>query len=168
MRGSNRSDVVHLDFASVLKTVNLLNLRLSRLRSAPRVTTKLNDNNGGWNKYFGITPFMLACCYDVETGDKLKTCDANNDTYIELGLLKCQYQRFMKVYVNALLERTDILDYMALGLKDMYDFWNERSNKNKLSDFVERHWYFDLITSQTSEKLLNIPVMGKRNTIRGG
>lgn len=111
---------------------------------------------------------MLACCYDVETGDKLKMCDANNDIYIELRLLKCQYQRFMKVYVNALLERIDMLDYMALGLKDMYDFWNECSNKNKLSDFVERYWYFDLITSQTSENLLNIPVMGKRNTIRGG
>ena len=34
----------------------------------------------------------------------------------------------------------------------MFNSWNETNGKDKLSDFVERFWHFDLITSMSLEE----------------
>ena len=34
----------------------------------------------------------------------------------------------------------------------MFNSWDEASNKDKLSDFVERYWHYDLITSMSREE----------------
>ena len=58
----------------------------------------------------------------------------------------------MELHVKALQELTHILDYVMPGIKKMFNSWNEANGKDKLSDFVERFWHFDLITSMSLEK----------------
>ena len=50
---------------------------------------------------------------------------------------------------------THILDYTMPGIKEMFNSWNETSNKDKLSDFVERYWHFDLISSMSKEEFIS-------------
>lgn len=60
----------------------------------------------------------------------------------------------MKKYAKdkALQELTHILDYVMPGIKKMFNSWNEANGKDKLSDFVEKFWHFDLITSMSLEE----------------
>ena len=58
----------------------------------------------------------------------------------------------MELHVKALQELTHILDYVMPGIKKKFNSWNESSNKDKLSDFVEKFWHYDVITSMGLEK----------------
>jgi len=62
-----------------------------------------------------------------------------------------RYRYYMDLHVKTLQELTYILDYVMPGIKKMFKSWNEAGNKDKLSDFVERFWHFDLITSMSME-----------------
>ena len=52
-------------------------------------------------------------------------------------------------------ELAHILDYVMPGIKNKFNSWNEANNKDKLSDFVERFWHYDLITSMSLEEFTN-------------
>lgn len=53
-----------------------------------------------------------------------------------------------------LLELTHILDYTMPGIKKLFSNWNEVNGKDKLSDFVERFWHFDIITMQSLDEFV--------------
>lgn len=90
--------------------------------------------------------------YGIEKWFKLKGYEGDEETYAELILLGRRYRYYMELHVKALQELTHILDYVMPGIKKLFSSWNEVNGKDKLSDFVERFWHFDLITSMSLEK----------------
>ena len=110
----------------------------------------------------------MIASYGIEKWYKLKKYEVNDRIYTELRLLGRQYYRFMQTHVKHVQELTHLLDYTAPGLKAMFNSWNEHSNRDKLSDFVERFWHFDLITSLSREEFVEQYLLWqkKRNTIR--
>ena len=41
------------------------------------------------------------------------------------------------------------------GIKKEFNSWNENNGRDKLSDFVERYWYFDNITEMTKSEFID-------------
>ena len=61
----------------------------------------------------------------------------------------------MELHVIALIELTHMLDYTMPGIKKEFNSWNEINVRDKLSDFVERYWHFDNITSMTKSEFID-------------
>ena len=95
---------------------------------------------------------MMIANYGIEKWFKLQRYEDDEETYVELKLLGRRYRYYMELHVKALQELTHILDYVMPGIKKMFNSWNEANGKDKLSDFVERFWHFDLITTMSLEK----------------
>ena len=92
--------------------------------------------------------------YGIEKWFKLQKHEGDEDTYAELKLLGRRYRYYMELHVKALLELTHILDYTMPGIKKLFNSWDEASGKDKLSDFVERFWHFDIITAQSLDEFV--------------
>ena len=84
--------------------------------------------------------------YGIEKWYKLQNYDNDEAVYAELKLLGRRYRFYMELHIKALQELTHMLDYTMPGLKTKFNSWDEKNNKDKLSDFVERFWHYDLIT----------------------
>lgn len=95
---------------------------------------------------------MMIANYGIEKWYKLQKYEGDEETYAELKLLRRRYRYYMELHVKALQELTHILDYVMPGIKKMFNSWNEANGKDKLSDFVEKFWHFDLITSKNLEE----------------
>lgn len=95
---------------------------------------------------------LMIANYGIEKWFKLQRYEGDEETYAELKLLGRRYRYYMELHVKALQELTHILDYVMPGIKIMFNSWNEANGKDKLSDFVERFWHFDLIKSKSLEK----------------
>ena len=94
---------------------------------------------------------IMIANYGIEKWFKLQNYEGEEEIYAELKILGRRYRYYMDLHVKTLQELTYILDYVMPGIKKMFKSWNETSNKDKLSDFVERFWHFDLITSMSME-----------------
>ena len=92
--------------------------------------------------------------YGIEKWFKLQRYSEFGLEYKELKLLGRRYRYYMELHVKALQELTHMLDYVMPGIKDMFKSWNERNNKDKLSDFIECFWHFDLITAMSREEFI--------------
>ena len=92
--------------------------------------------------------------YGIEKWFKLQKHEGDEDTYAELKLLGRRYRYYMELHVKALLELTHILDYTMPGIKKLFNSWDEASGKDKLSDFAERFWHFDIITAQSLDEFV--------------
>ena len=92
---------------------------------------------------------MIIANYGIEKWFKLQKYEGDEETYAELKLLGRRYRYYMELHVKALQELTHILDYVMPGVRKMFKSWNETNGRDKLGDFVERFWHFDLITSLT-------------------
>lgn len=55
----------------------------------------------------------------------------------------------MELHVKALRELTHVQDYTMPRIKRMLKIWNETNNRDKFSNFVEKFWHFDTITSMS-------------------
>ena len=95
---------------------------------------------------------MMIANYGIEKWFKLQRYDGDTEVCAELKLLGRRYRHYMELHVKALQELTHILDYVMPGIKKMFNSWNKANGKDKLSDFVERFWRFDLITSMSLEE----------------
>lgn len=84
--------------------------------------------------------------YGIEHWFTMKEFKTSEDIYGELKLLGQQYRHYMKLHIMSLHELIHLLDYTMPGIKDMLASWNEGNRKDKLSDFVERFWHYDVIT----------------------
>ena len=109
------------------------------------------DNSIRGAKTDKLDSIMIAN-YGIEKWFKLQRYEGDEETYAELKLLGRRYRYYMELHVKALQELTHILDHVAPGLKKMFNSWNEANGKDKLSDFVERFWHFDLNTSMSLEE----------------
>jgi len=94
---------------------------------------------------------IMIANYGIEKWFKLQNYEGEEEIYAELKILGRRYRYYMDLHVKTLQELTYILDYVMPGIKKMFKSWNEAGNKDKLSDFVERFWHFDLITSMSME-----------------
>lgn len=94
---------------------------------------------------------IIVANYGIDKWFKLRRYEGDEAIYAELKFLGRRYRHYMELHVKALQEVTHILDYVMPGVKKMFSSWNEASGKDKLSDFVERFWHFDLITSMSLE-----------------
>ena len=104
------------------------------------------DNSIRGAKTDKLDSIMIAN-YGIDKWFRLQKYKKDDETYAELKLLGRRYRYYMELHVKALQELTHILDYVMPGIKKLFNTWNESSGKDKLSDFVERFWHFDLITS---------------------
>lgn len=109
------------------------------------------DNSIRGAKTDKLDSIMIAN-YGIEKWFKLKRYAGDEEIYAELKLLGRRYRYYMELHVKALQELAHILDYVMPGIKKMFNSWNEANGKDKLSDFVERFWHFDLITSMSLEE----------------
>lgn len=89
--------------------------------------------------------------YGIEKWYKLQNYDKDEAIYAELKLLGRRYRFYMELHIKALQELTHMLDYTMPGLKTKFNSWDEKNNKDKLSDFVERFWHYDLITEMSRD-----------------
>lgn len=120
----------------------------------PYVMKKFSkDNNIRGAKTDRLDSIMIAN-YGIEKWFKLQKYEGDEVTYAELKLLGRRYRYYMELHVKALQELTHILDYTMPGIKKVFNSWNEANGKDKLSDFVEVFWHFDLITSIGEEKFV--------------
>jgi len=92
--------------------------------------------------------------YGIEKWFKLRRYEASESTYAELKLLGRRYRHYMEMHIRALLELTHVLDCVMPGVKGLFNSWTESNNRDKLSDFVERFWHYDLITSMSCEEFI--------------
>lgn len=92
--------------------------------------------------------------YGIEKWFKLQKHEGDEETYAELKLLGRRYRYYMELHVKALQELTHILDYTMPGIRKLFNSWDEASGKDKLSDFVERFWHFDIITVQGRDEFV--------------
>jgi transposase len=111
------------------------------------------DNSIRGAKTDKLDSIMIAN-YGIEKWFKLQGYEGEEETYAELKLLGRRYRHYMEFHVKALQELTHVLDYVMPGIKKLFNSWTEASGKDKLSDFVERFWHFDLITSMSHEKFI--------------
>ena len=95
---------------------------------------------------------IMIANYGIDRWFKLQKYEGDENTYAELKLLGRRYRYYMELHVKSFQELTHILDYVMPGIKAMFNSWDEASNKDKLSDFVERYWHYDLITSMSREE----------------
>lgn len=109
------------------------------------------DNSIRGAKTDKLDSIMIAN-YGIEKWFKLQQYEGDEETYAELKLLGRRYRYYMELHVKALQELTHILDYVMPGIKKMFNSWNEANGKDKLSDFVEKYWHFDLIAAMSIEE----------------
>lgn len=85
---------------------------------------------------------------------KLQKYEGDEEICAELKLLGRRYCYYMELHVKALQELTHILDYVMPEIKKIFNSWNEANGKDKLSDFVEKFWHFDLITAMSIDEFV--------------
>ena len=92
--------------------------------------------------------------YGIEKWFKLQRYECSGMEYEELKLLGRRYRHYMEMHVMALQELTHMLDYVMPGIKEMFTSRTESNNRDKLCDFVDRFWHYDLITSMNCEEFI--------------
>ena len=120
----------------------------------PCVMKKYARNNNFRNVKTDKMDSITIANYGIEKWFKLKRYEASESTYAELKLLGRRYRHYMEMHIQSLLELTHVLDYVMPGIKGLFNSWTESNNKDKLSDFVERFWHYDLITSMSCEEFI--------------
>ncbi|MCC8026848.1 MAG: IS110 family transposase [Clostridium sp.] len=118
----------------------------------PFVMKKYAKNNSIRGAKTDKLDSIMIANYGIEKWFKLQKYEGDEEIYAELKLMGRRYRYYMELHVKALQELTHILDYVMPGIKKMFNSWNETNGKDKLGDFVEKFWHFDLITSMSLEK----------------
>lgn len=125
-------------FTSVINPYEMKTYRLQGLR---RVKTDKQDA-------------ITIANYGIDHWYRLKPYELEQEIYGELKLLGRQYQHFMKMRIESLLELTHLLDYTMPGIKTQLVGWNDATGKDKLGDFVEEYWHYDNITKKTESQFV--------------
>jgi len=93
--------------------------------------------------------------YGIDHWFHLKNYEIVTGVYEELKLLGRQYRHYMGMRIESTQELTHLLDYTMPGIKSLLKGWNERSGKDKLSDFAEKYWHYDNITRTSEKQFIN-------------
>lgn len=92
--------------------------------------------------------------YGIEHWFTMEEFNPTEDKYAELKFLGQQYRHYMKLHIAALQNLTHLIDQTMPAIKGLLCSWNERNGKDKLGDFVERFWHYDLITGQSETEFV--------------
>lgn len=111
------------------------------------------DNSIRGAKTDKLDAIMIAN-YGIEKWYKLQKYSSDDEIYAELKILGRRYRYYMDLHVKALQELTHVLDYTMPGIKKLFKSRNEAGGRDKLSDFVEKYWHFDLITSMSLDSFI--------------
>ena len=103
---------------------------------------------------------VMIANYGIDKWFRLQRYEGEEETYAELKLLGRRYRYYMELHVKALQELTHILDYVAPGLKKMFNSWNKANGKDKLSDFAERFWHFEQVLAKSLPEYSTVREMG--------
>lgn len=95
---------------------------------------------------------IIIANYGIEKWFSLHEYKGDEAIYNELKFLGRRYRFYMELHVNALHGLTHVLDFVMPGIKRKFNSWDDSNNKDKLSDFVERFWHYDMITSISLEE----------------
>ena len=98
------------------------------------------------------TDSIIIAKYGLDNWDELRDYVSSEDKYRELSLLSRQYRHYMKLHVTSLHELTHILDHTMPGIKKEFNSWNWGSGNDKLSDFVEHYWHYDIIRKKSERQ----------------
>ena len=140
--------IYHLPIATYLRdhgyfvaVINPYEMKLYRSQDLRRVKTDKRDS-------------MTIANYGIDKWLSLRQFTPQEDVYAELRLLGRQYRFFMESRIELLLNLTHLLDYTMPGIKTCFKGWNEYSGKDKLCDFVEEYWHFDVITKYSEKQFI--------------
>ena len=139
--------IYHLPVLTYLKdngiftaVINPYQMKQYRVQSLRRVKTDRADS-------------MIIAKYGLDNWDELRDyVNSEDDKYRELSLLSRQYRHYMRLHVTSLQELTHILDYTMPGIKKEFNSWGRGSGKDKLSDFVEHYWHYDIIRKKSERQ----------------
>jgi len=92
--------------------------------------------------------------YGLDNWYHLVEYDAGNKRYQELKLLSRQYSHYMCMRIESVQSLTNILDATMPGITKVLAGWSFKTEKDKLSDFVEEFWHYDLITEKTEKQFV--------------
>ena len=120
----------------------------------PCVMKKYARNNNFRNVKTDKHDSITIANYGIEKWFKLQKYERSGLEYEELKLLGRRYRHYMEMHVAALQELTHMLDYVMPGIKGMFNSWTESNSRDKLCDFVERFWHYDLITAMSCEEFV--------------
>ena len=120
----------------------------------PCVMKKYARNNNFRNVKTDKHDSVTIANYGIEKWFKLQRYESSGLEYEELKILGRRYRHYMELHVAALQELTHMLDYVMPGIKGMFNSWTEFNNRDKLCDFVEQFWHYDLITAMSCEEFV--------------
>jgi transposase len=92
--------------------------------------------------------------YGIDYWYRLEKYQPQELVYNELKLLGRQYRSYMEMRIKAVQNLTHLLDYTMPGIKGKLSGWNEKSGKDKLSDFASEFWHFDNIKKYSEAKFI--------------
>lgn len=131
--------IYHLPVLTYLQTrkifvavINPYEMKVYRCRGIRKVKTDKQDA-------------IAIANYGIDYWFRLKNFQVDKDIYAELKFLCKQYHHYMNLHVNSLLSLTHLLDGTMPGIKKFFNSWDDKSGKDKLSDFVETFWHYDKI-----------------------
>ena len=138
--------IYHLPVLTYLKNngiftavINPYQMKQYRVQGLRRVKTDKTDS-------------IIIAKYGLDNWDELRDYVSSEDKYRELSLLSRQYRHYMKLHVTSLHELTHILDHTMPGIKKEFNSWNWGSGNDKLSDFVEHYWHYDIIRKKSERQ----------------
>lgn len=101
--------------------------------------------------------------YGIDHWFKLTEFKASEEVYVQLRLLGRQYAHYIKLRVSAKLTLTNLLDQTMPGIKKLLTAKRpDAPTRDKLSDFVETYWHYDLITQKSEKQFVNCYVKWAR------
>ena len=140
--------IYHLPVLTYLKdqglfvaVINPYRMKQYRIQGLRRVKTDKADS-------------MAIAKYGIDNWYSLKDYIASEEKYTELTLLSRQYRHYMRIHVASLQELTHILDYTMPGLKGQLKSWVPENGKDKLADFVEQYWHYDIIRKKSERQFI--------------
>jgi len=93
--------------------------------------------------------------YGIDKWFKLIDYSAPEEVYAQLRMLGRQYAHYIRMRVESKLALTSLLDRTMPGIKKLFGGTrSEAPTKDKLSDFVEEYWHYDLITKKSEESFI--------------
>lgn len=140
----------HLPLLSSLKQENLFVSVVN-----PLVMKRYAENTIRKGKTDKLDAVKIAN-YGLDNWFNLKNYEASDEVYDELKFLGRQYYHYSRMAVEETLALTNLLDRTMPGVKSIIKSKQQsRPTRDKLLDFVETFWHFDLITSLSETEFIN-------------
>lgn len=93
--------------------------------------------------------------YGIDNWFKLVNYEFVDETYTELKLLGRQYSRYITMKIESKLILNNLLDRTMPGIKILLNSRTDKSQKDKLNDFVKEYWHYDNITKKSEKQFIN-------------